>query len=210
MRRHPQGVTRSAHGAGLLPTRAGTARIAVASLQRERFAAIAMGALVTAFAAALAACASDNAAKKPPPDPGVGARLRPISGSAITGLVTFQPYAGGVTVAASFYAGVTGNWLAVIHTTGICTSPNGFSAGPPWIPPGATEPPMIRMTTHDNDYASATMRLPGLTIDGPDGLRGKSVVVHLGTTGSLDAQPGVPNNRAACGVIETNKPLSVD
>jgi Cu/Zn superoxide dismutase len=52
------------------------------------------------------------------------------------------------------------------------------------------------------------MRLPGLKIDGTDGIRGKSVVVHLGATGSLDAQPGVPNNRVACGVIETNKPLS--
>jgi Cu/Zn superoxide dismutase len=142
------------------------------------------------------------------PRSGVGARLRPTSGSAIAGLVTFQPYEGGVTAAASFYAGVTGNWLVVIHTTGICTSPNGFSAGPPWIPSGATEPPTIQMTTHDNDYASSTIRLPGLKIDGTDGIRGKSVVVHLGTTGSLDAQPGVPNNRVACGVIETNKPLS--
>lgn len=165
--------------------------------------------VLAALLAGLAvACASDDGAKKPPPDPGVGARLRPTSGSSITGLVTFQPYDGGVTAAASFYAGVTGNWLAVIHTTGLCTSPNGFSAGPPWIPPGATEPPTIRMVTHDNDYASATMRLPGLKIDGPDGIRGKSVVIHLGTTGSLDAQPDIPNNRAACGVIETNKPLA--
>ena len=62
------------------------------------------------------------------------------------------------------------------------------------------------MTT-DNEYGNATARLPGIRIDGPDGIRGKSVVVHRGATGSLDAQPGVPNNRVACGVIETNKPL---
>jgi Cu/Zn superoxide dismutase len=183
MRRHPQSLTPRSRGAR----------------------SIALAAVAAAF---LASCASDEAAKKPPPDPGVGAQLRPTSGSSIRGLVTFQPYDGGVTAAASFYTGITGNWRAVIHATGICTSPNGFSAGPPWIPPGATEPPTIRMVTTDNDYGSATIRMPGLKIDGPDGIRGKSVVIHFGATGSLDAQPGVPNNRAACGVIETNKPLS--
>ena len=201
-------MTRSSHGTESLAGPVRALRLAAARTRRGRLTSIPTIALAMALAGVLTSCASNDEAKKPPPDPGVGARLRPTSGSAITGLVTFQPYEGGVTAAASFYAGVTGNWRVVIHTTGICTSPNGFSAGPPWIPPGATEPPTIRMTTHDNDYASATMRLPGLKIDGTDGIRGKSVVVHLGATGSLDAQPGVPNNRVACGVIETNKPLS--
>jgi hypothetical protein len=31
--------------------------------------------------------------------------------------------------------------------------------------------------------------------------------VHRGATGSLDAEPGVPNSRVACGVIEVNKPF---
>ena len=48
-------------------------------------------ALGVAFAGVLAACASDEPAKKAPSNPGFGARLRPIAGSAITGLVTFQP-----------------------------------------------------------------------------------------------------------------------
>ena len=165
-------------------------------------------ALAAALAGVLASCASDDDAKKPPPDPGVGARLRPTSGSAITGLVTFQPYEGGVTATVSVLAGIPGGWRVVVHTTGICTSPNGFSAGPPWIAPGSTEPPTIRIVTNNNEYGNATARLPGLTIDGPNGIRGKSVVVHFGITSSLDAQPGIPNDRVACGVIETNKPLS--
>jgi len=164
-------------------------------------------ALAVALAGVLAACASDEQAKKPPPDPGVGARLRPTSGSTITGLVTFQPYEGGVTVAVNVGPGIPGAARVVVHTTGLCSSPNGFSAGPPWIPPGATEPPTIRVVTTDNEYGNATVRLPGIKIDGPDGIRGKSVVVHRGATGSLDAQPDVPNNRVACGVIESNKPL---
>ena len=61
----------------------------------------------------------------------------------------------------------------------------------------------------DRQRLSATRRCAcrGIRIDGADGIRGKSVVVHRGATGSLDAEPGVPNNRVACGVIETNKPL---
>src|SRR4030095_7068054 len=179
-------------------------RSAVASTRRGRLSAIPTIALAVARAAVLAACASDDQAKRPPPDPGVGARLRPTSGSAINGLVTFQPYEGGVTVAVSVWGGLRSAWRVAAHTTGVGTSPNGFSAGPPWIPPGATEPPTIRFVTNNNDYGSATMRMPGVKIDGPDGIRGKSVVIHFGATGSLDAQPGVPNNRVACGVIETN------
>jgi len=156
----------------------------------------------------LASCATDDAAQKPKADPGVGARLWPTSGSAVRGFASFQPYEGGVTAAVTVWTGNTGTMRVVIHSTGICTSPNGFSAGPPWIPPGATAPPTIFVVTHDNDYGNATLRLPGVRIDGPDGIRGKSVIVHLGTSSSLDAQPDVPNNRVACGVIETNKPFA--
>ena len=164
-------------------------------------------ALVLALAGVLTACAADDEAKKPPPDPGLAAQLRPVSDSAIKGFASFRAYDGGVTVSVDVY-GYPGTIRVVIHSTGICTSPNGFSAGPPWIPPGATEPPMIRIAVSDNLYGNATARLPGIKMDGPDGIRGKSVVVHRGNTGSLDAQPNVPNDRVACGVIETNKPLS--
>ena len=162
--------------------------------------------LVFALAGVLAACAADEDKKKPPPDPGVGAQLQPVSGSAIKGHASFKAYDGGVSMSVDVY-GYPGTIRVVIHSAGICNSPNGFSAGPPWIPPGATAPPMIRIAVSDNLYGNSTARLPGVTIDGPDGIRGKSVVVHRGGTGSLDAQPGVPNDRVACGVIETNKPL---
>ena len=163
--------------------------------------------LVVALAGLVAACASDEEAKKPPPDPGVVAQLRPVSDSAIKGLVSFKQYDGGVDVAINVY-GIPGVNRVVIHATGVCNSPNGFSAGPPWIPPGATAPPIIRIAVSDNLYGTASVSLPGITIDGPDGIRGKSVVVHRGNTGSLDARPGAPNDRVACGVIETNKPLT--
>jgi Cu/Zn superoxide dismutase len=163
--------------------------------------------IVVALGGLLAACASDEGAKKPPPDPGVAAELRPVSDSAIKGLVSFKQYDGGVDIAINVY-GNPGVNRVVIHSNGVCNSPNGFSAGPPWIPPGATQPPMFRIAVSDNLYGTASASLPGIKIDGPDGIRGKSVVVHRGNTGSLDAEPGKPNDRVACGVIEANKPIS--
>ena len=38
-------------------------------------------------------------------------------------------------------------------------------------------------------------------LTGPNGIEGKSLVLHAGGSGPLDAQPGVPNERVACGVI---------
>jgi Cu/Zn superoxide dismutase len=63
------------------------------------------------------------------------------------------------------------------------------------------------MTTTEDGMAETTVRLRGFTIDGPAGVMGRSVVVHYGASGSLDAQPGVRNDRAACGVIGTLKSL---
>jgi Cu/Zn superoxide dismutase len=46
-------------------------------------------------------------------------------------------------------------------------------------------------------------RIPGLTLSGPAGIEGRSVVLHAGRSGSLEAAPGIPNDRVACGVIGT-------
>jgi Cu-Zn family superoxide dismutase len=165
-------------------------------------------ALASGLAGLLASCASDDTGtRNSQPAPIIGAQLRPLSSSTANGLVTFEPTAGGLKANATLYAGRQGQWRIVIHSTGICTSPNGYSAGPPLIVPGATQPPTIVMTTTEDGIGIDTVRLPGLSIDGPSGIMGKSVVVHFGTAGSLEAEPGVRNNRVACGIIGTVKPL---
>jgi len=149
---------------------------------------------------ALAACASDDAAKQKPVN--IGARLQPIGGSAGVGLVTFKPYDGGLTLVADVGGLSGGQYRFVIHTTPICTSPNGFSAGPLFLLPGhdvARVVPVI--ITIDQGTATLTQRVPGIALTGPNGIEGKSLVLHAGGSGSLDAQPGVPNNRVACGSI---------
>jgi Cu-Zn family superoxide dismutase len=133
--------------------------------------------------------------------PGVEARFTGAGGSVVTGAAVLKSYDGGVIMMVNFANVGPGPYRVAIHATGNCSSPNAFSAGPPWPPPGREGPaPILRLLKSD-DLTAHTIRLPGYRIDGPDGIMGRSVVVHSGAQGSLEAEPGVPNNRIACGVI---------
>ena len=148
---------------------------------------------------AFAACASDDAAK--PKTVNIGARLQPIAGAVGHGLVTFKPYDGGLTVVADVGGFAAGPYRFVVHTTPVCTSPNGFSAGPPFLLPGTGAPIVVTTAIYHQGTATLTLRVPGIALTGPTGIEGKSLVLHASETGPLDAQPNVPNDRVACGVI---------
>jgi Cu/Zn superoxide dismutase len=137
--------------------------------------------------------------------PSMEGKLVPIGGSVITGAAILRAYDGGVTITVNFNGGLPGEYRIVVHATGNCTSSNGFSAGPPWAPPGVAVASPVAFK--GNESASLVARLPGYRIDGTDGVQGRSAVVHAGAQGSLEAQPGVPNNRVACGVIGTPRSL---
>jgi superoxide dismutase, Cu-Zn family len=159
-------------------------------------------ALAIAASGSLLSCKTTDEAPKAAP-PNIGARLARIGDSVMTGRVAFQRYDGGVTLAASLAGGSPGPWRVAIHTTGNCSSPNGFSAGPPVMLPGTSTPAVASvMVNPDKAFGEISVRLPGLSLEGPDSIVGKSVVVHA-AGGSLEAEPGVRNNRAACGVIES-------
>ena len=147
---------------------------------------------------ALVACASDDGAKK---TANIGARLQPIAGGVGHGLVTFRPYDGGLVVVADVGGFAAGPYRFVVHTTPVCTSPNGFSAGPPFLLPGSGAPVTVSAVIYHQGTATLTTRVPGITLGGPTGVEGKSLVLHASESGPLDAQPGVPNDRVACGVI---------
>jgi Cu-Zn family superoxide dismutase len=132
----------------------------------------------------------------------IGAQLVPKGGSAIKGRVIFERRQGGVTMMAQVHGALTGVYRVAIHANGNCSSPNAFSAGPPWAPPGRA----VEAWTGTTDNAGMmllTVRIDGVVIDGPDGIMGRSVVVHYGALGPLDTQPGARNERVACGVIGT-------
>ena len=134
----------------------------------------------------------------------LSARLVAVGGSAANGGVAFAQYPNNVAMDLSIYGLRGGRYRVVIHTTGNCSSPNGFAAGPPWLPPGV-EPPLdkqVKSFVIGNEVsAEVSVRLTGVTIDGANSIMGRSVVVHEGGEGSLEAVPDVRNGRVACGVI---------
>lgn len=166
-------------------------------------AAVAIAAALAALA--LGSCGSSGgteAAKREAARPTMAeARFRPIGGSSLTGATILSAYDGGVRMQVNFNGRAPGQYRVMIHATGNCSSPNGFSAGPPWAPAGVPLREEGFPVLKNDDSASFVVRLPGYRIDGPDGVLGRSVVVHEGALGSLGAEPGVPNNRIACGVI---------
>jgi Cu-Zn family superoxide dismutase len=132
--------------------------------------------------------------------PAIGARLVAKGGSSITGLVLFQRREGGMTMVAQVHGALTGAYRVALHASGNCSSPNAFSAGPPWAPPGRTVEAWAG-TTDNAGTMLMTVRIDGVVIDGQNGILGKSLVVHHGASGPLDTQPDTRNERVACGVI---------
>jgi len=160
-------------------------------------------ALAVVLAGALAACASgdERGVRDSKAASAIGARLGPIAGGVGRGLITFRPYDGGLVMVADVGGFTSGPYRIVIHTTPICTSPNGFSAGPPFLLPGTGAPVIVAATFYEQGTASVATRVPGLALSGPAGIEGKSIVLHASWSGSLDASPGISNDRVACGVI---------
>jgi len=201
MRRHPQVL--------IAPLRHSVTRGVPLRVRRNDAASGSSGFLRLAFGAALAAglLACKTADEAPPPisKPGLAARLAfPGGGGVAFGSASFRPVEGGVVATVDLQSGTGGRWRTVIHATGNCTSPNLFSAGPPLLLPGFSAPIEIPVVTTPDASGGAIVRIAGLVLDG---IVGKSVVIHAGAAGPLDAQPDVPNNRVACGVIETVRPL---
>lgn len=159
------------------------------------------GAAVFIAAALLAGCGSTGGSTEAARPTMAEARFRPIGGSTLAGATILSAYDGGVRMQVNFNGRAPGRYRVMIHATGNCTSLNGFSAGPPWAPPGVPLKEEGYPIHKNDDSASFVVRLPGYRIDGTDGVLGRSVVVHEGAIGSLAAAPGVPNDRIGCGVI---------
>ena len=154
----------------------------------------------------LAACSSTK------PDAGamsarVGGLVAQLRGpsSAVTGSVRVYEFRDGVQVQLAVTNLYPGQYRIAFHTTPNCRSPNLFSAGPPWAPPGSAKPagdllPGFLANNEGSQYGYVAY-VPGLHVDRDPSLRGKSIVIHWGTSVN-EALPGQPNNRLACGVFE--------
>lgn len=133
--------------------------------------------------------------------PGVEARLRGI-GSVASGMVRVRE-SGELLIVQVQLAGVrSGTYRVVFHENGNCSSPSGFSAGPPWSAPGAREPatqlvPIFNANSEGRGELVA--RLRGVRM-GEGGMLNRGVLVYEGAT-AVPPKPDIPNNVVACGAF---------
>ena len=161
-------------------------------------------------AATLAACGSSTERMElPVPDKrsvpaGVEAVFAQVQASGMNGTARFVDRGGVTQVLIVVNNGPPGPYSVAIHERGNCSSPNAFSAGNPWAPPGWPVPARSMFPSivlNSNGTGDMTVRLRALALTGPDSLQGRSVLVHAGPAVGGDLEPGVPNNVVLCGVI---------
>ena len=184
-RRHPLGFMRRASRRRRIRPIALSPRILTSNFASDLPAvrAVLSGALVVSL---LAACGSTGDAGTPKAAKAevtvAEARFLPIGGSSLTGAAMLGAYDGGVQMQVNFNGRGPGRYRVMIHANGNCSSPNGFSAGPPWAPPGVPLAEEGFPILKNDDSASYVVRLAGYRLTGPDGVVGRSVVVHDGGT----------------------------
>jgi Cu/Zn superoxide dismutase len=136
------------------------------------------------------------------------APLRAIGGSAVSGKIRVIDRGDSASMLVSMVNVPQGDYRIAIHENPNCSSPNGFSAGPPWAPAGKHPVDLIPVQhANSEDRVEASLRVAGLHALGANGVGGRSVVVYAGPK-VTEARPDVPNEAIACGVFEPAKPIS--
>ena len=149
---------------------------------------------------------SEDAQPKARPEAGLAAEMRPV-GSAVAGKVRVIDRGDGVSVMLSTNNLFQGAYRMAFHQNANCSSPNAFSAGPTWSPPGTNPATLIPLFYQTNDGSTEVeVHVSGVHTQGENGLAGKSIVLYAGST-IPEIRPGVPNNALACGVFEPVRPL---
>jgi Cu/Zn superoxide dismutase len=170
----------------------------------------ARAACVALAAVLLAGCSSsmkEEMSSVFPDNAGLVARLRSPS-SAATGTVRVADFRDGVSVQIVISNLIPGQYRVSLHETGNCSSFNLFSAGPPWAPAGMNPDDLLPgfLANNEGNQNGYVAFIKGVSTDGPKSIRGRSVVVHWGSRIG-EAFPGQPNNRIACGVLESAQGL---
>lgn len=142
-------------------------------------------------------------------DPGLVAQMHSRS-SAVTGAIRVFDYRDGVQVQLAVSNLIPGSYRLALHERGNCSSPNLFSAGPAWAPPGSAKPAADLFpgftAGEEGQVSGYVVYLKGVSTSGPTSIKGRSFVIHYGDRVG-EAFPGQPNNRMACGVLVDGKAL---
>lgn len=159
----------------------------------------------TLAAGLLAACAHL-------PQSSLTARLEPRSGSQVGGTVKFSN-AGDKTRIEAMVQGLTpGEHGFHIHEAGDCSAPDATSAKGHFNPKGKPHGHHTYREYHAGDLpnliadaggnARYVAEVPRLDLgEGPDGIRGRSIVIHADPDDYRSQPAGNSGKRVACGVI---------
>ena len=140
------------------------------------------------------------------------AALQAKSGSGVTGSVTFTPSQDGVLVTAHI-RGLKpfAQHGFHVHEKGDCSAADAMSAGghfnPTAVPHGALEGAhhagdMPNLRADASGVATYRATLTGVTINGPQGILGRAVVVHRDPDDYRSQPAGNSGPRIACGVVQ--------
>jgi superoxide dismutase, Cu-Zn family len=143
------------------------------------------------------------------------ATLQPTAGNSAAGKVTFTQQAKGVLVEANVTGLKPGMHGFHIHEKGDCSAPDAMSAGGHFNPTGSThggttDPrhagDLGNITADANGNAQLKLEVGGITVDtGPNGIVGRSMIVHADPD-DLKTQPtGNSGKRVACGMIASKQ-----
>lgn len=164
-----------------------------------------LGTLATAL---LAGCASngDMAAA-----PGAMAKLEARSGSTVAGNVSFTALPGGVRIEAQVSGLTPGEHGFHVHDVGDCSAPDASSAKGHFNPAGTAHGSHAAGEHHGGDMpnlvanaqgvARYSVDLKGVALGGPNGIVGRSVVVHADPDDYKSQPAGNSGKRVACGII---------
>jgi Cu-Zn family superoxide dismutase len=161
--------------------------------------------LSTLAAFLIAACASA------PSGPSASTQLMAKSGSTVSGMVSFVEVAGGVRIEAKVAGLTPGEHGFHVHEMGDCSAPDGSSAKGHFNPMGKAHGHHASDEHHGGDMpnlianaqgeASYSAELKGVSFSGPNGIIGRSVVIHADPDDYKSQPAGNSGKRIACGVI---------
>lgn len=142
--------------------------------------------------------------------------LQPTQGNQASGVVTFTRTSEGVHVQGSLTGLSAGEHGFHVHQYGDCRAADGTSAGGHYNPAGVEHGApgdslrhmgdMGNITAGEDGTAQIHITDPRLSLDGPDSIIGRGVILHSGADDFTSQPSGAAGARIACGEIGIANP----
>lgn len=143
------------------------------------------------------------------------AKINPSSGSQVTGTVTFEEVDGGVKVVADIKGLTPGKHGFHVHEHGDCSAPDASKAGMHYNPRNTNHGGPDSPVRHVGDLGNVVADDKGhahyeridavITLDGPETIVGRSILVHADPDDYVSQPAGNSGKRIGCGLIELKK-----